>query len=123
MKKEHFFSKLTNKSPNVDKMERTKEIFQRFDIRLGVKLTELHLKSDVILIADVFEKFIEVSTKKNGVNPFFCVGLPGCTYQCALKFTDITLQTFQGKDLIPLIQNNIREGISPRNGRSLCIIG
>ena len=38
--------------------------------------------------------------------------LPGFTYQCALKYTDIKLQNLQDKDLTLLIENNIRGGIS-----------
>ena len=40
------------------------------------------------------------------------MSLPGYTYQCALKYTDIKLQTLQDKDLILLIEYNIRGGIS-----------
>ena len=38
--------------------------------------------------------------------------LPGYTDQGAVKYTDIKLQTLQNKDLILLIENNIRGGIS-----------
>ena len=40
------------------------------------------------------------------------MSLPGYTYQCALKYTDIEMQRLQDKDLISLIQTNIRGGIS-----------
>ena len=40
------------------------------------------------------------------------MSLPGYTYQCALKYTDIKLQTLQDKDLILLIEDNIRGSIS-----------
>ena len=40
------------------------------------------------------------------------MSLPGYTYQCALKYTDIKLQTLQDKDLILLIDNDIRGGVS-----------
>ena len=59
-----------------------------------------------------FEKFVKVSTEEYKINPLYCVSLPGYTYQCALKYTDIKLQTLQDKDLILLIENNIRGGIS-----------
>ena len=39
------------------------------------------------------------------------MSLPSYTYQCALKYTDIKLQTLQDKDLILLIENNIPGGI------------
>ena len=83
-----------------------------FDIKNGEELTKLYCKSDVILLTDVFEKIVKVSTKEYKINPLYCVSLPGYSYQCALKYTDIKLQTLQDKDLILLIENNIRGGIS-----------
>ena len=112
LKKEDFFSKLKNNYPDDEEIERTKQIIKLFDIRSGKELTKLCLKSDIILLADVFEKSFKVSTEEYGINPRYCVSLPGYTYQCALKYTDIKLQTLQDKDLILLIENNIRGGIS-----------
>ena len=66
----------------------------------------------MILLADVFEKLVKVSTEEYGTNPLYCVTLPGYKYQCALKYTDIKLQTLQDSDLILLLENNIRGGIS-----------
>ena len=40
------------------------------------------------------------------------MSLPGYTYQCALKYTDIKLHTLQDKDLVLLLENNVRGGIS-----------
>ena len=112
LKKEDFFSKLKNECPDEDEIERTKEIIKLFDIKNGEELTKLYCKSDVFLLADVFEKFVKVSTEEYGINPLYCVSLPGYTYQCALKYSNIKLQTLQDKDLILLIENNIRGGIS-----------
>ena len=70
------------------------------------------MKSDVILSPDVFEEFVKVFTEEYGIIPLYCVSLPGYTYQCALKYTDTKLQTLQDKDLILLIENNIRGNIS-----------
>ena len=100
LKKEDFFSKLKNDYPDDDEIDQTKEILKLFDIKNGAELTKLCCKSDVILLADVFEKLVKVSTKDYGINLLYCVSLPGYTYQCALKYTDIKLQTLQDKDLI-----------------------
>ena len=89
MKKKDFFSKLKNKCPDVNEIERTKQIIKIFDIKTGEKITKLYLKSDVILLADVSEKFVNLSTKEYGINPLFCISLPGYTYQCALKYTGV----------------------------------
>ena len=112
LKKEDFFSKLKNDYPDDEEIERTRELIKLFDIKNGEELTKLYCKSDVILLADAFEKFVKVSFKEYGINPLYCVSLPGFTYQCALKYTDIKLQTLQDKDLTLLIENKIRGGIS-----------
>ena len=110
--KKDFFSKLKNYYPDDSDIERTREIITLFNIKDGGELTKLYCKSDVNLLADVFEKFVKVSTEEYKINPLYCVSLPGYTYQCALRYTKIKLQTLQDKDLILLIENNIRGGIS-----------
>ena len=88
------------------------DIIKKIDIKNGEELTKIYLKSDVILLACVFEKFIKVSVNEFSINPLYCVSLPGYTWQCGLKYTGINLQTLQDKDMILLIENNIRGGIS-----------
>ena len=112
LKKEVFFSKLKNKCPDYEEIQRTKEIIEIFNIKNGKELTEIYLKSDVILLADVFEKFIKISIEEYGINPLYFVSLPGYTWLCGMKYTNIKLQTLQDKDIILLLENNIRGGIS-----------
>ena len=110
--KQDYFSKLKNGYPDDIEIERTNKIIQTFNIKNGEELTQLYLKSDVILLADVFEKFIKVSYEQFKINPLYCVSLPGYTWECGLKYTNIKLQTLQDKDMILLLENNIRGGIS-----------
>ena len=112
LKKKDFFSKLKNKCPDDEEIQRTKDIIKRFNIKNGEELTEIYLKSDVLLLACVFEIFIKVSVNEFGINPLYCVSLPGYTWQCGLKYTGLYLQTLQDKDMILLLKNNIRGGIS-----------
>ena len=111
-KKEDFFSKLKNKCPDDEETERIKEIIKVFVTKNGEDLTKIYCKSDVSLLTDVIEKFVKISFEEYGNNPSYCVSLHGFTYQCALKHTDIKLQTLQDIDLILLIENKIRGGIS-----------
>ena len=80
LKKEDFFSKLKNKCPKDRKKERTKEIIKLFKIKNGKELTELYLKSDVLVLTCVFKKFIKVSVKEFGKISLYCVSLPGYTW-------------------------------------------
>ena len=112
LKKEDFFSKLKNKCLDDEEIQRTMDIIKRFNIKKGEELTEIYLKSDVLLLACVFEKFIKVSINEFDINLLYSVSLPGYTWQCGLKYTGINLQTLQDKDMILLLENNIRGGIS-----------
>ena len=85
---------------------------KRFNNKNGVELTQLYLKSDVLLLACVFEKLKKTSVNEFGINPLYCVSLPGYTWQCGLKYTGLNLQILQYKDMILLIKNIIRGGIS-----------
>ena len=58
IKQEDFFSKLKNKCPDDEEIERTKETIEKFNFKDGEELKEIYLKSDVLLLACVFEKFI-----------------------------------------------------------------
>ena len=68
---------MKNDYPDDDDIERTREIVKLFNIKDGEELNNLYCKTDVILLADVFEKFVKVSTKEYKINPFYCVSLPG----------------------------------------------
>ena len=110
--KEYFFSKLKNKCPDDEEIQRKMDNIKKFKIKNGEELTEIYLKSDVLLLACVFEKIIKLSVNEFGINPLFCVSLPGYTWQCGLKYTGINLETLQDKGMILLLENNLRGGIS-----------
>ena len=67
--RESYYSKLTNGYPKEEEIERTNKIIEVFGVKNGRELTELYLKTDVILLADVFEKFIKVSVVPRYLSP------------------------------------------------------
>ena len=83
-----------------------------FNIKNGEELTQIFLKSNVLLLKYVFEKLKRVSGNESGINPLYCVSLRGYTWQGGLKYTGINLPTLQDKDLILTLENNIRVSIS-----------
>ena len=110
IKKEDFFSKLKINVLMMKKRNEKKKFFQIFDIKKVEELTQL--KSDVLLLTCVLEKFIKVSTNEFGINPLCCVSLPGYTWQCGLEDTRKNLKTVEEKDLNLTLEKIIRGGIS-----------
>ena len=105
-----FFSKSKNNCPDNNEIDRTRA--RKFNIKDGKELTELYCTSDVLLLTCVFEKFIKVPQNEFGISPLYFVGLPGYTWVCGLKHTNIKLQILQDKEMILLLENGIRGGIS-----------
>ena len=89
LENKNFFSKLKDKCPDDNEIDRTRENIKKFNIKDGKELTELYCKSDVLLLACVFEKFIKVSQNEFRISPLYFVILPGYTWDCGLKFTNI----------------------------------
>ena len=82
---------MKNKCPDDEKIERTKELNEKFSIKDGEEITEIFFKSDVLLLACVFEKFLKVSVcvkryqYEFGINPLYCVSLAGYTWDRGVK--------------------------------------
>ena len=110
--KEDFWSTLKQTTPPDEEFNRTQEIIKKFNVKNGQELTMLYLKLDVLQLADVFENFVEKATLEYGINPLYSYSLPGYTCKAVLKLTKIKLDFIKDKDLLLLLENNIRGGIS-----------
>ena len=109
---EAYFSKTKKKIPDKEEIDRTNKIIKLFNIKNGRELTELYCKADVILLADIFEKFIKVSISEFGINPLYHVSIPGTTWSNRLKYTKIELELIKNVDLFQMFEKGIRGGIS-----------
>ena len=80
LKKEDFLSNVKNGCPHDEEFQRTTDIIKKFIIKNGEELTQLYLKSDVLLPACVLGKLIKVSVNEYDINPVYCVSLTGYTW-------------------------------------------
>ena len=110
--KEDYWSTLNQSYPCEDDIKRTQQLIDTYNITTAQELTELYLKMDVLQLTDVFENFVETSTLMYGINPLYSYSLPGYTWKAGLKLTKIKLDFIKDKQLLLLLENNIRGGIS-----------
>ena len=66
-------------TPVIKFTQKKKEVFRLFTIEKGEESTQLQLKGDVLVFAYVFENFMKLSINEFGINPLYCVSLPGYT--------------------------------------------
>ena len=72
----------------------------------------MNLKTDVLLLCDVFEKFIDVCLKDYGLDPCHYFSSPGLAWDAMLKMTDIKLEKIHDIDMHLFLEKGMRRGIS-----------
>ena len=73
---------------------------------------DLYLKCDVLLLADVFEKFRNNSLKNYGLCPSHYLSTTGLSWDAMLKMTKIELEFISDPDMHIFFEKGTRGGIS-----------
>ena len=71
-----------------------------------------YLKKDVLLLADVFEKFIDTCLKYYGLDPCYYFSAPGLSWDAMLKMTGIEFEKISDIDKYLFIEKGLRGGNS-----------
>ena len=71
------------------------KVWKEFGIKNLGEYHDLYLKTDVILLANVFEAFREVCLKNYGLDPAHFYMAPGLAWKASLKKTRIRLLMFE----------------------------
>ena len=83
---------------------------------MGVKITKIsflgYLHSDVLLLADLFERFRDVNLKHFNIDPCHNYSAPGLTWQCGLKHTNVELDLLTDPDCLLSFERAIHGGMS-----------
>jgi len=73
------FSSLTGDTVSEDNYAHAVNVWQRFSIRTLNEYNDLYLKTDVLLLADIFENFRNNCVASYGLDPAYYYTLPGFT--------------------------------------------
>ena len=111
-KKEEFFSILNNKHISNEDYEHAKNIWNTFNLKNMGEYHDLYLKSDILLLADVFENFRKTCLEYYKLDPCHYFTSPGLSWDAMLKMTDIKLELMTDIDMFQFIEKGLRGGIS-----------
>ena len=75
-------------------------------------LKDLYLKTDVLLLCDVFEKFIDVRLKDYGLDHCHYYSSPGLSWDAMFKMTSIKLEQIHDIDMYLFLEKGMRGGVS-----------
>ena len=110
--KEEFYSKLYDEDLTDDDYKHAKSVWDRFEMKSFKNYHNMYLKADVLLLADVFENFRRVCMRNYGLDPAWYFTAPGLAWDATLKKTKVELELLRDPDMLLMIENGIRGGIS-----------
>ena len=87
--KESFYSKLTLENITETDYAHANIVFKKFNIDNLGEYHDLYVRSDTLLLADIFENFRQSCLKKYELDPAHFVSLPGLARQACLKKTNV----------------------------------
>ena len=111
-KREDFYSLLTDEDISDDDYSHARDVWNTFSIRNMGEYHDLYLKSDILLLADVFENFRETCLTHYGLDSTHYKTTPGLAWDARLKKTKTNLDLIIDIDMQLLIEKGMRGGIS-----------
>ena len=109
---ERFYSNLNMSGVSDGDCEHACSIWQEFGIRNIGEHHDLYLRTDVVLLANVFKSFRRVCLENYGLDPSHFYTAPGLVWKACLKKTGVSLKLLLDPDMLPMFERGIRGGIT-----------
>ena len=109
--KESFYSNLTLENITKTSYAHANNVFKKFNINNLGEYHDLYVRSDTLLLADIFENFRQSCLKNYELDPAHFVSLPGLAWQACLKKTNVELELLTDYDMVLMVEEGIRGGI------------
>ena len=111
-KKKDFYSILNNEHISDEQYKHAQNVWDTFNLKTMGDYHDLYLKSDILLLADVFENFRKTCLQYYKLDPCHYFTSPGLSWDAMLKMTDIKLELITDIDMYQFIEKGLRGGVS-----------
>ena len=111
-KKKEFFNDLNKTAVSDSEYQHAREVWNSFKIKNLGEYHDLYLKTDVLLLADVFENVRNTCPKHYGLDPCHYFTSTGLAWDAMLKMTKVKLDLISDIDQQLFIEKGMRGGLS-----------
>ena len=110
--KESFHSILNDSGISEEDYIHAQNVWETFKMKTMRDYHDLYIKSDVLLLSDVFENFRDVCLDNYRLDPIFYYTAPGLTWDACLKITKVELELLEDYEMLMMVEKGIRGGVS-----------
>ena len=107
-----FYSNLNISSISEEDYQHAQRVWEEFGIRDLGDYYDLYLRTDVVLLANVFEAFRNTCLRHYSLDPAHFYTSPGLAWRNCLKQTGIKLELLTDPDMLLMFEGEIRSGIT-----------
>ena len=107
-----FYSILNNEHISDEQYKHAQNVWDTFNLKTMGDYHDLYLKSDILLLADVFENFRKTCLQYYKLDPCHYFTSPGLSWDAMLKMTNIKLELMTDIDMFQFIEKGMRGGTS-----------
>ncbi|CAP20447.2 Protein CBG23644 [Caenorhabditis briggsae] len=108
---EDFYNSLSGETISNESYEYAQQVWKDMSCQTLEDYTRTYMINDVLLLADVFETFRNVSLKEYKLDPCWYYTSPGLAWDAMLYKTGVKLQTIKDVEMYNLIEKGIRGGM------------
>ena len=110
--KEKFYSSLTDSHITEEEYAHAQAVWEAFGCKTLGDYHDLYVKTDVALLADVFENFRNLCQEQYGLDPAYYYTSLGLSWDALLKKTGVELELLTDYEMHLFVERGMRGGIS-----------
>ena len=114
--KEAFYSKLSDAHISDDDYTHAQKVWATFACKTPRDYSDLYCRTDVLLLADVFETFRKMCLRQYGLDPAHYLTSPGLSWDALLKKTGVELELLTDYDQHQMIERECAEASQKSQG-------
>lgn len=107
-----FYNKLNECDISEENYRHAQQVWDCFEIETLGDYSDLYIKSDVLLLCDVFENFRRICLQTYNLDPAWYFTAPGLSWDAMLKMTKVELELLTDYEMLLFVEKGIRGGIS-----------
>lgn len=107
-----FYSSITNEHITLDEYTRAQQVWSLAKCKSLKDYMLVYLKSDVLLLADCFENYRNLTYDTFQLDPVHFVSSPHLSWHSMLRYTKVELELMIDGQMVSFIEHGIRGGVS-----------